>query len=87
MIEYPYTSLNFIKRHIPQMEALGVSKIARSRGQFIDQYRKSGGNPKRLSTFWRMKRNAFVARHLAQYKVDKGVRRRLALIAWAYNPD
>lgn len=85
--KYPYTSLSFVEKNIPEMETLGVSKRARSRGQFIDQYRKSGGNPNNLSEFWQRKRDGFVARHIAQYKVDKGHRRRLDLIAWAYNPD
>ena len=84
--QYPYTSLGFVEKNIPEMESLGVSKVARSRGQFIDQYRKSGGNPNRLPEFWRRKRNGFVARHLAQYQKGER-RRRLALIAWAYNPD
>ena len=69
------------------MIAQGVSEKARSRGQFIDQYREAGGNPNRLSEFWRRKRNGFVARHMSQYRVDKGKRRRLALIAWAYDPE
>ena len=83
--KYPYTSLSFVEKHIPEMEALGVSKRARSRGQFIDQYRKAGGNPNRLPEFWQRKRDGFVARHLATYKKGQE-RRRLALIAWAYEP-
>ena len=85
--KYPYTSLAYVEKHIPQMEALGVSKRARSRGQFVDQYRKAGGNPNNLPEFWQRKRDGFVARHLSQYRVDHGERRRLALIAWAYEPD
>jgi len=85
-LKYPYVSLAFIEKYLPEMERLGVSVVARSRGQFLDQYRKVGGNPLKLPEFWQRKRDAFVARHLAQFKIDKGERRKLALIAWAYNP-
>lgn len=69
------------------MEALGVSKVARSRGQFIDQYRKAGGNPNRLPEFWQRKRDAFCARFDAMWKQYKTRRIWLACVAWAYNPD
>lgn len=49
------------------MNRLGVSKKARSRGQFIDQYEKAG-NLDNLPDEWKSKRNAFISRHLAQYK-------------------
>lgn len=86
MKQYRYTSLKFVEKNIPEMKEKGVSERARSKGQFIDQYKKAGGNPKKLPEFWQKKRNGFVARHNAQYKKDRGERRRLALIAWAYNP-
>ena len=86
MQKYKYTSLKFIEKNIPEMKKLGVSKVARSRGQFLDQYRKAKGKPENLPEFWQKKRSGFVARHLSQYKKDKGHRRKLALIAWAYEP-
>lgn len=86
MKEYRYLSLSTIERNLPEMRALGVSKVARSLSGFLTAYRRAGGNPRNLSPEWRKKRAGFIARHLAQYKIDKGHRRRLALIAWAYDP-
>jgi len=86
MSKYPYTSLNFIEKNIPEMEALGVSKVARSRGQFIDQYRKAGGNPSRLPEFWRKKRDAFCARFYQMWKQYRTRRIYLACVAWAFDP-
>jgi hypothetical protein len=71
---------------LPEMRQQKVSQVARSPGQFVDQYRKANGNPKNLPDHWRRKRNAFVARHLKQYRQHPTERRRLALIAWAFNP-
>ena len=85
-MNYKYTTLNFALKHIPEMEQKKDSFVERSKGQFIDQFRKVKGNPSLLPEFWQKKRNAFISRHLAQYKIDHGKRRRLALIAWAYNP-
>jgi hypothetical protein len=87
MKNYPYLRLSTIEKNIPEMKSLGVSKVARSQRGFLPAYRRANGNPDNLSADWKRKRDGFVARHLAQYKVDKGHRRRLALIAWAYEPD
>lgn len=76
----PYTS---IEKYIPEMVKNNVSKVARSKGQFLDQYKKYGKN---LPPFWDKKRNAFIARTLAAYKLKPSYRRKLALIAWAFNP-
>ena len=85
--EYPYISLQTVEKYIPEMEVRGVSEVARSPRGFISAYRRAGGKPSNLSTFWRVKRNGFIARHLATYKPDsKHERQRLALIAWAYMP-
>lgn len=86
MSEYPYLSLNIIDKYVPEMEALGVSKVARSRRGFLPAYRRANGNPSNLSEYWRRKRHGFIARHLAQYRKGQA-RRRLALIAWAYDPE
>lgn len=85
--EYPYLSLSIILRYVPEMRELGVSKVARSPRGFLTAYKRAGGNPNNLSDAWRRKRHGFISRHMAQYKKDKGYRRRLALIAWAYDPD
>jgi len=85
--EYPYLSLSTIQRYEPEMRKLGVSKVARSPRGFLTAYKRANGNPNNLSEAWRRKRHGFISRHLAQYKKDRGERRRLALIAWAYEPD
>jgi hypothetical protein len=85
-MKYKYTTLKCLEKNIPEMKQRGVSVKARSKGQFVEQFRKVGGNPKKLPEYWQKKRNGFVARHRASYLKDKGERRRLALIAWAYNP-
>ena len=86
MVYYPWLSLNTIAKYEPEMKRLGVSKVARSPRGFLTAYKRAGGIPSNMSEYWKRKRNAFIARHLAQYKIDKGYRRMLALIAWAYNP-
>ena len=86
MANYPWLSLNVIAKYEPEMKRLGVSKVARSPRGFLTAYKRAGGIPSRMSEQWRRKRDGFIARHLAQYKVDRGYRRYLALIAWAYKP-
>jgi len=80
---YPFLSVKQIEKNLPEMERLGVSKVARSKGQFLEQYRKYGVN---LPLAWKIKRENFIKRHLAQYVKNPTVRRRLALIAWAFSP-
>lgn len=86
MREYSYISLATIKQYEPEMRRLGVSVIARSPQGFLAAYKKAGGKLSRLSDYWRQKRSAFIARHLAQYRDNPTYRRKLALIAWAYMP-
>lgn len=71
----------------------GVSKVARSQRGFMRAYERAGSWSK-LPEKWKRKRNAFVARHMAQvrqnreklWKDGKASRRALALIMWAYMP-
>ncbi len=79
-------SLKTIKKYEPDMERLGVSRIARSRRGFLTAYKRAG-NPNRLSDEWKQKRKAFIARHGVQYHKNPTNRRRLALIAWAHDPE
>ena len=88
--------LSAVESAAKEAKSQGVSTRARSRGQFLDQYRRAQGDPKRLPDAWRRKRNAFVARHMAQVrKQDESLwdasgrpsRRHLALAVWAYSPD
>lgn len=71
----------------------GVSTVARSSRGFMRAYQRAGSWG-RLPKSWKRKRNAFVARHMAQvrqngeqlWKNGKPSRRALALIMWAYMP-
>ena len=76
----PYST---IVRYLPSIIRLGVSERARGQGQFIEQYRRHGTN---LPQYWLNKREAFIARTLPEYNRNKTMRRRLSLIAWAYDP-
>ena len=76
------------------MRKKGVSEVARSPRGFLTAYKKAGGKASALSDSWKAKREAFIARHMAQVKQNneplmkdgKPTRRHLALIAWAYSP-
>jgi len=80
-------SLKTIKRYESEMREKGVSTVARSPRGFLTAYKRAGGDPKKLSDKWKQKRKAFIARHMAQYEKNPTRRRRLALIAWAYDPE
>lgn len=79
-------SLKTISKYEPEMRRLGVSKVARSRRGFLSAYKRAG-NPTKLSQGWKQKRRGFIARHGKQYKRNPTHRRRLALIAWAHDPE
>jgi hypothetical protein len=73
----------------------GVSEVARGPGGFLPAYEAAGGNLERMSPWWRARRQAFLARHLAQvaahherlFESDGApTRRHLALVMWAYSP-
>jgi hypothetical protein len=79
-------------------KAKGVSAVARSSRGFMRAYEKAG-TWARLNPWWKARRNAFVARHMAQvrqnreklWKPDKSgnlrpSRRCLALLMWSYMP-
>lgn len=83
---YHWLPLTVIRHHEPEMRRLGVSLVARSPRGFLTAYKRAGGDHRRLSDYWIRRRDGFIARHLAQFRVDYGYRRWLALIAWAYMP-
>jgi len=86
-MEYPWLPLSVIRKYEPLMKEKGVSKKARSRGGFLYYYKQARGNPEYMSEYWKQKREGFIARHLAQFKVDRGYRHWLSLICWAYMPE
>jgi hypothetical protein len=83
-----------IARWVPLMRRWRVSEVARSPRGFLRAFARAGGDPDQLTPEWRDRRNAFVARHMAQVKLRREplfhgglpTRRHLALIAWAYSP-
>jgi hypothetical protein len=80
---YPFLTMKQILSYLPEIEKERVSVVARSRNQFLDQYKKYGIN---LSPEWILKRNNFIKRHMKQYEKNPTKRRKLALITWAYMP-
>lgn len=84
----------------PEIARRGVSEVARSDRGFLRAYEAAHGDPDELAVddysgqAWRDRRNAFVARHVAQarahgepwWKDGEPTGRHLALIAWAYTP-
>lgn len=90
-----YLPLSTVLRFEPEARRRGVSVVARSARGFLTQYKQAGGNPARLSPYWRRRRDNFVKRHMAQAMVrgeelvdarGKLSRRHLALVMWAYSP-
>lgn len=79
-------SLKTIRKYEPEMRQKGVSKVARSQRGFLTAYKRAG-SPKNLSPRWKRKREGFIARHGVQYRKKPSRNRRLALIAWAYDPE
>ncbi len=83
MNKYPFVPLSEVKRVLPYIVKERVSKRARSKGQFLDQYKRFGPA---LPDKWISTRNNFIKRTSAQYKKNPTKRRRLALLAWAFDP-
>lgn len=79
--KYPMMSVGKIRRFVPLMNRLDVSKIARGRGGFLYSYLR--GN---VSEDLMKKRESFIARTLPQWKDNPTIRRGLSLIAWGYFP-
>lgn len=79
------------RRWEPEARRRGVSQVARSSRGFMRAYQRAGSFAK-LPEAWKRKREAFIARHMAQGKKEdlwedgKPSRRALALIMWAYKP-
>jgi hypothetical protein len=92
---YHFLTLKTIEPFVPLMERKNVSTVARSARGFLTAYRKARGKPESLTDHWWRTREAFIARHEAQRKLNREplfdedclpTRRHLALIAWAYSP-
>lgn len=79
-------SIKTIKKYEREMRRERVSEVARSPRGFLTAYKRAG-SPNKLSDEWKRKRENFIARHGVQYKKNPTRRRRLALIAWAHDPE
>lgn len=87
-------SLRDVERLVPLAAARGVSTVARSPRGFVAALRRAG-SVARLPPAWRERREAFIARHVAQAE-GRGerwteadgspTRRALALAMWAWAP-
>lgn len=73
-----------IEAYMPLIKELNVSKRARSPNQFLSVYKQHGVQ---LPDNWALKRENFIKRHYVQYMNNPTIRRRLALIAWAFDPE
>jgi len=91
---HKFLPLSKVERYVPLARRLGVSTVARGPRGFLAAYRRAGGEPRGLSANWLAKREAFIARHMAQVATrgepltrnGAPSRRHLALIMWAYSP-
>ena len=92
---HKFLPLSTVEKFVPLMAELGVSEVARSPRGFLTAYREARGRSDRLVSYWWQKREAFIARHVAQlrqrgeplFELGRPTRRHLALIAWAYSPS
>lgn len=94
----PYPWLSYSQAHAYESEASRkrVSSVARGSKGFMREYQRAGSARAMRDrplppgvvggATWGQKRDAFVARHLAQYLRDPTRRRFLALAMWAYRP-
>lgn len=89
-----FLPLSTIARYEKQARQRNVSEVARGPAGFLPVYKRAG-TPARVPPYWRKKREAFIARHMAQveqrneplWELDgRPSRRHLALIMWAYSP-
>jgi hypothetical protein len=81
---YPFITLKTIDLYMPLIIEYKVSVQARKPNQFLDVYKQYG---KQMPIKWLLKRENFIKRHLVQYRENPTVRRRLAIITWAYDPE
>jgi len=93
-VSHRFLPLSTIARYEALARKRGVSVVARAPNGFLPAYKRAG-TAAVLSTYWQRRREAFIARHMAQvdqrneplWDLDgRPSRRHLALIMWAYPP-
>jgi hypothetical protein len=90
---YKWDTPEEVEAVIPMLKENGVSVIAQSRDGFIPAYLRHR-SPAKMETVmapgervtWAQKRELFIRRTLAAYKINPTYRRALSLMAWAYTP-
>ena len=82
--KYPFLRMKTIQMYMPLIKEYKVSTQARNPNQFLDIYKTYG---EQLPTKWAIKRENFITRHIIQYRENPTIRRRLAIITWAYDPE
>lgn len=90
---YEWDTPEAVEAIIPTLKENGVSTTARSRDGFIPAYLHYR-SPTRMESImapgervtWAQKRELFIRRTLAAYKINPTYRRALSLLAWAYTP-
>lgn len=70
-----------VKEFLPEIIKNDVSEVARGNDGFTTLY-LSG----KLTPEMEKKRKSFISRSYASYKINPTYRRKLSLIAWAFNP-
>jgi len=90
---YKWMPLSSILKYEDEMKVNNVSIVARSRDGFLGQYKKwKSANIMKNKIVpnekidWETKRNAYLARSYAGYKLNPTYRRWLSLIAWGFLP-
>jgi len=88
---YPLMSKQEVLSYLRSIIQYGVSERARKPDGFLSVY-LSGKDIASLiypgtSNTYIVERDQFIKRHLAQYNKQKTIRRKLALIAWGFNPN
>ena len=93
-MNHRFLPLSTIKRYESLANSRKVSEVARGPGGFLPAYKRAG-SATALPDDWRRKREAFIARHMAQVEQrneplwdtdGRPSRRHLALIMWGYSP-
>jgi hypothetical protein len=92
MLRYRYVPLRDVLSAVGIAERLGVSEVARSTRGFVQAYERFGkaahvehSIDPYSGQLWGARRDAFISRHLPQYDAQPTLRRKIALLMWAFD--
>ena len=90
---YNWLSLSQVLKYENEIKKEKVSVVARGKNGFLSEYKKyktATAMKKQIvpdtNITWEQKRNAFLARSYAGYKLNPTYRRFLSLVAWGFLP-